>query len=295
MASLNPSLKRPSLKHPSLKLSGLFIYPIKSAAGIQINRATLTPRGLECDRRYMVVTPDGHFMTQRRFPKMALIQVSLLNATDLKISALGMPELYVSIPGKGDGELDVEVWGDRTSAVSCGPEADAWFSQFLGTPCQLVHMPDSSKRPTDHGKLGPNEIVSFADAYPYLLLSEASLAGLNQKLSDQQLAPVSMNRFRPNLVISGELAPHAEDDWQRIRLGEVTFTVAKPCARCSVPNVNQETGDRTKEPSRTLATYRAWDKEIWFGQNLIQETSDPQNLIANIGVLNVGDEVEILA
>ncbi|MEL6553280.1 MAG: MOSC domain-containing protein [Cyanobacteria bacterium J06621_11] len=290
MASLNPSLK-----HPSLKLSGLFIYPIKSAAGIQINRATLTPRGLEGDRRYMVVTPDGHFMTQRRFPKMALIQVSLLNATDLKLSALGMPELRVSIPGKAEGELDVEVWGDRTSAVSCGSEADAWFSHFLKAPCQLVHMPDSSKRPIDHGKLGANEIVSFADAYPYLLLSEASLAGLNQKLSDQQLAPVSMNRFRPNLVISGELAPHAEDDWQRIRIGEVTFTVAKPCARCSVPNVNQETGDRTKEPSRTLATYRAWDKEIWFGQNLIQETSDPQNLIANIGVLNVGDEVEILA
>ena len=276
-----------------LTLSKLFIYPIKSAAGIQVSSAQLTARGLELDRRYMLVSPDGHFMSQRRFPKMTLIQTAVLDSAaslSVVVTAPEMTALTIVPPADSDEPVEVDVWGDRTFALSCGPAAAAWFSQFLSTPCQLVYMPETSHRPTDHGKLGPGEIVSFADAYPYLLLSEASLAGLNQKLAAKQVSPVAMNRFRPNLVIAGELEPHAEDTWQRLQIGEVNFKVAKACARCSIPNVNQETGDRTKEPSRTLASYRAWNKEIWFGQNLIQEISDASSL----GMLKVGDRVEVL-
>ncbi len=274
----------------ALTLSELYIYPIKSAAGNRLKTALLTPRGLQSDRRYMVVEPNGRFMTQRRFPKMALIQVKCISTDagfQLAISAPGMSSLSVAQPDATATKVVVEVWGDRTPALSCGPTASSWLSKFLSTPCQLVYMPDASLRPTDHGKFGPANIVSFADAYPYLLLSEASLAALNQKLIAQRESPVSMNRFRPNLVVSGDMAPHAEDDWKRIRIGETIFDVAKPCARCSIPNVSQD-GDRTREPGRTLATYRTWDKAIWFGQNLIQADFET-------GSLKVGDEVEILA
>lgn len=280
-------------------LSDLVIYPIKSAAGISVQTARLSARGLWGDRRYMVVDPSGQFMTQRRFPQMALIRPVMTSAggesavPSLQIAAPGMDDLSVD-PLAVSQEQMVEVWGDRTPSISCGPTAQSWFSTFLNTPCQLVYMPESSRRPTDHGKLGPAEIVSFADAYPYLLLSEASLNGLNQKLIVKQAEPVPMNRFRPNLVVKGDVAPHAEDQWKRIQIGEATFRVSKPCARCSVPNVEQSSGKRTQEPSRTLATYRAWDKGIWFGQNLIQEAADLQSSPQSLGSLAVGDVVEIL-
>lgn len=274
-------------------LSGLHIYPVKSTAGISLDAALLTPQGLRGDRRYMVVLADGQFMTQRRFPRMALVQVRLEETEDkeqLALTAPGMAALRVRRPETDGAVAAVEVWGDRVTALSCGTDADAWFSQFLSVPCCLVYMPEASQRPVDHGKFGPEKIVSFADAYPYLLLSEASLAGLNQRLVDRQSASVPMNRFRPNLVVSGDIAPHAEDEWKRIRVGEVVFEVAKPCARCSIPNVDQSLGDRTHEPTATLSTYRAWDRAIWFGQNLIQAQSTAEQL----EWLRVGDTVEVL-
>ena len=283
-----------------LSLSGLFVYPLKSAAGISVERSHLTSRGLQGDRRYMLTSMDGHFLTQRRFPRMALIQTTFVDAAlskdvidtqTLTIDAPGMSSLRVSPPSVEDASVEVNVWGDRIQAITCGPDTHAWFSEFLAASCQLVYMPESTLRPADHGKFGPGDIVSFADAYPYLLLSEASLNGLNQKLSANQSTPVPMNRFRPNLVISGDCAPHAEDEWKRIRIGDVVFNVVKPCARCSIPNVEQASGQRTQEPSRTLASYRTWDRQILFGQNLIQVTSDPEKL----GMLKVGDAVEILA
>ncbi|MEO1395220.1 MAG: MOSC N-terminal beta barrel domain-containing protein [Cyanobacteria bacterium J06634_5] len=288
-------MSTPSL---ALTLSELFIYPVKSAAGISIHSASLTSRGFEGDRRCMVVSPDGQFMTQRRFPKMALIKLALiksaLQSQQLRLSAPHMPALTVPIPAPEADEnaeqMTVEVWGDRTLARSLGSDAHAWLTQFLGTPCQLVYMPHSSHRPTDHGKFGPNNIVSFADAFPYLLISEASLTELNNKLKANNAAPVPMNRFRPNLVVQGAITPHAEDQWKRIRIGDAIFSVAKPCARCSVPTVNQSTGEKTvgNEPIKTLSTYRAWDKAIWFGQNLVQENPEVE------AVVRVGDRIEVL-
>ncbi len=270
----------------TITLSELHIYPIKSTAGISLQQSRMTSRGLEFDRRCMVVAPDGRFMTQRRFPKLALVAVE--SSADLgeqiRLSAPGMPGLSVRV-GKGTAQ-EVEVWGDRTQSIHLGSEAQAWFSQFLGTPCQLVYMPESAQRPTAHGDLGADNLVSFADAYPYLLISEASLAELNSRLD----RPVSMDRFRPNLVIRGCDTPHAEDAWKRVRIGEAIFSVSKPCARCSIPTVDQATGDRGQEPIKTLATYRSWDKAIWFGQNLVQENPTEEGL----KTLHVGDEVEIL-
>ena len=274
-------------------LSGLHIYPVKSTAGISLDAAALTPQGLRGDRRYMVVSADGQFMTQRRFPRMALVQVTIESAggeEQLTLTAPDMPTLQVQRPEADDASMTVEIWGDRTTALPCGTDADAWFGQFLSVSCRLVYMPETSQRPVDHGKFGSDKIVSFADAYPYLLLSEASLAGLNQRLVDRQAGSVPMNRFRPNLVVSGDIAPHAEDEWKRIRIGEVVFEVAKPCARCSIPNVDQVLGDRTKEPTVTLSTYRSWDRAIWFGQNLIQEKFAAKQA----EWLRVGDTVEVL-
>ncbi|MGK7890321.1 MAG: MOSC domain-containing protein [Leptolyngbyaceae cyanobacterium] len=271
-----------------ITLTGLYIYPIKSAAGISLSTATVEPRGLEYDRRWMVVNPNGKFMTQRKFPQMARIQVEL-GDRDLRISAPGMQDLLVPLQSYSSGErVMVEVWGDRCEAIPVSPSSQSWFSQVLETECQLVYMPDGSDRPTDHGKFGPEQQVSFADAYPFLLISEASLADLNEKLE----TPVPMNRFRPNLVVSGCEA-FAEDQWDVIQIGDLSFNVAKACSRCSVPTVDQATGIRGKEPIKTLATYRNWDGKIWFGQNLVQignETGEKQE-----GKLQVGDRVTLLS
>ncbi len=262
----------------SVTLSGLYIYPIKSAGGIAVEQAALTAQGLAYDRRWMIVTPDGHFMTQRKFPRMALITVQM-QGDDLMISALGMESLSVPLrPEQSKMTFDermVVVWGDRCLAWSMGSRAKIWFSAMLETPCELVYMPDESNRPTDHGKFGTTHQVSFADAYPFLLISEASLADLNRRLD----TPIPMNRFRPNLVISGCDA-FAEDQWATLRIGDIPFRVAKPCSRCTIPTVDQATGERSPEPLKTLATYRHWDGQIWFGQNLIH---------GDMGTLRVGD------
>ncbi|MBT9313767.1 MOSC domain-containing protein [Leptothoe kymatousa] len=259
-----------------ITLSGLHTYPIKSAAGISLAHAKVTLRGLQHDRRWMVCDRSGKFLTQRKLPKMALLQVSVAADTLTLRSthtALELPTPTTAQP------MAVDVWGDRCPAWSMGDAAAQWLSDFLGTDAQLVYMPDSTHRPADHGAFDtPN---SFADAYPFLLISEASLADLNGRL-DQ---PVPMDRFRPNLVISG-CAPFAEDTWKQIKIGDMVFDVAKACSRCSVPGVNQATGEQGKEPLKTLATYRRWDHAIWFGQNLLAHAA---------GTLQVGDEVEILA
>ncbi|MEM9219365.1 MAG: MOSC N-terminal beta barrel domain-containing protein [Cyanobacteria bacterium P01_F01_bin.150] len=271
-------------------LSGLYIYPIKSAAGIGLKTAQVQPRGLEFDRRWMVVDAKQKFMTQRKLPKMALIQVAIA-ATTLQVSAPNMPTLEVPLqqPETEENHLTVEVWGDRCLALSTGAESQAWFSQFLGQDCQLVYMPDVSNRPTEHGKFGERQQVSFADAFPFLLISEASLADLNYRLTERQVAPIAMDRFRPNLVVSGCDA-FAEDTWKNIQIGSQRLTVAKACSRCVIPSINQSTGTKEKEPIPTLLTYRHWDKNIWFGQNLIH--TDTVNPVS--GMLMVGDRLSHL-
>lgn len=268
------------------RLSGLFIYPVKSAAGITLARSVVSSRGLADDRRWMVVDPQGKFMTQRRFPALALVRATLTEEC-LSLSAPGQSPLVLprSLEVSGSkapgGEVAVEVWGDRLHAIAADEVAHRWISQVLRTPCQLVYMPDGSQRPTAHGQFGTDSLVSFADAYPFLLISEASLAELNRRLAQ----PVSMARFRPNLVVQGCEA-FAEDRWQTIRIGEVVFELPKACDRCSIPGVDPLTGIQQREPLLTLAQFRRKNGKIWFGQNLMHR---------NLGSLSVGNPVEVIS
>jgi len=263
----------------SLELSSLNTYPIKSAGGVALSQSQVTARGLLHDRRWLVCDRNGEFLTQRTLPKMALIQVEIGDTLRLSMSDNAYAALELPLVPTAAAPMRVEVWGDICMAWSMGGAAAQWLSDALGVDCQLVYMPESTQRPVDHGRFDmPN---SFADAYPFLLLSEASLADLNGRL-DQ---PVSMNRFRPNLVVKG-CEPFAEDDWRQIKIGEITFDVVKACARCSIPGLEQSTGKQGKEPLKTLATYRRWEQAIWFGQNLLARGG---------GVLQVGDAVEIIS
>ncbi len=261
-------------------LTQLNVYPIKSARGIAMSSAGLSDRGLQYDRRWMLVDSSGMFMTQREFPRMALIAVSVGEGS-LIVSAPGMPRLYVPLMVESDALLRVVVWKDTVNGMLVSETADEWFSTFLESACQLVYMPESAHRLVDQGYAHNQEVVSFADAFPLLLISEASLHDLNGRMAVR----LPMNRFRPNLVVSGCDA-YAEDRWQRIMVGDVGFQVVKPCARCAITTVDQETGTRGDEPLRTLASYRKREGKIYFGQNLLHE---------GIGTLHVGDEVSVLS
>jgi uncharacterized protein YcbX len=174
----------------------------------------------------------------------------------------------------------VQVWGDNCLAQSAGAKAAAWLSQFLGLDCRLFFMPESTRREVDPTYAAPTDQVGFADGFPFLLISEASLADLNQRLEQ----PLPMARFRPNLVVSG-CEPYAEDSWKRIRIGELTFRVAKPCSRCVIPTINPETAEKSVEPLRTLNSYRREGNKVYFGQNLLHD---------GIGELKAGMLVEVL-
>jgi Uncharacterized Fe-S protein len=257
----------------------IFVYPIKSCAGIGLERAEAGPRGFLHDREWMVVDGEGRFVTQRTEPRLALVRVRL-EGDALEAAAPGRPVLRVPLDRTGGPRRRVVVWNDTCDAVSEGPEAARWFSALLGMPCELVRMAAGAVRPVDPARAGPGRQVGFADAFPFLLLSEASLEGLNARLG----RPLPVNRFRPNLVVSG-CPPHAEDEWRRIRVGDVVLRVVKPCARCVITTVDQETGVAGKEPLATLATYRRRGNAVLFGQNLVHE---------NTGTVRVGDPVEIL-
>ncbi len=261
------------------EVTGLSIYPVKSCAGIRLERAEVTPSGFANDRQLMVVDPSGEFLSQRSEPRLALVRVSLPDGRTLRMEAPRMDRLEVDL-AEDAGRREVVVWGDRVVAASVGAGADRWVSDLLDRPCALVRMPADSVRPVDPDEAGPGYRVGFADGYPFLLLSEASLDDLNRRLE----TPLPMDRFRPNLVVDG-CPPHAEDGWRRVRIGDVVLRVVKPCARCAVTTVDQATGERGREPLATLATYRLAGGKVMFGQNLVPET---------VGVIVEGDPVEVL-
>ncbi|HEY8468551.1 MAG TPA: MOSC N-terminal beta barrel domain-containing protein [Longimicrobiales bacterium] len=277
-----PRAPRPHGTPPRASLAAIYVYPVKSAAGIALDAAELDAFGLRHDRRWLVVDPAGRFMTQRRHPRLALIR-SALGADTLTLDAPGMPTLALPLEPPAAATERVRIWSDDVDARSAGDDAARWVSAFLGTPCRLVYMPDSTVREVSlrYGK--PGDRVAFQDAYPLLLLSEQSLAVLNARLAE----PLPVNRFRPNLVIRGAAEAHAEDAWRRIRVGAVELDVVKPCARCAITTVDQATGRRDgKEPLRTLATYRRGPNGgVLFGMNAIHRAR---------GTLRVGDAVEVL-
>lgn len=264
-----------------MRLSALYVYPIKSSAPLETPEAEVEPRGLRHDRRWMVVDAQGQFLTGRQLPRMTLLR-ALPSARGLRLEAPGMDALEVALTADAAG-LPVTVWKSEVVAWSVDAAADAWLSRFLGQPARLVHMDARVSRPVDSPYAKPGDEVSFADAFPLLLISRAALDGLNARLD----RPVSMLQFRPNLVVDGAVA-HAEDAWKRIRVGEVEFDVAKPCARCVFTTVDPTTGQRDArgEPLRTLAGYRRMQGGVMFGQNLIPRSA---------GILRAGDRLQVLA
>jgi uncharacterized protein YcbX len=245
-------------------LSELFIYPIKSLKGIALTEAKIEKRGLQYDRRWMLVDISNKFFTQREFPKMATISIST-ESTGLKIDVERRETLFVPFDARANSTAEVEVWGSHCPADFVSAEADRWFSEVLDTECRLVYMPDESLRPVDPNFAVANDVVSFADGYPFLVTTEASLADLNSRLAQS----VGMNRFRPNFVISGT-EPFEEDNWKSVTIGSTSFHVAKPCGRCVMTTVDQERGVKVGvEPLRTLASFRTRNNSVMFGQNLI--------------------------
>jgi MOSC domain-containing protein len=262
-------------------LSRIFLYPIKSTRGLPLTRATVEPMGLAHDRRWMVVRPDGGFITGRESP--ALVRVSAVPSEGgLELSAPGRPGLRVPVPPADAPRLDVAIWKERCSAARAGPEADRWFSESLGEPVVLVYVDARMERPVDPRYAGPEERVGFADAFPLLLLSRASVEELNRRLS----RPVTVENFRPNLVVEG-CEPFAEDSWRRLRVGSVELEVVKPCSRCVFTTVDPLTGMKATdgEPLRTLSGFRRMGGKVMFGQNA---------LVRRPGTIQVGDPVELL-
>lgn len=264
----------------AMQLSGLYLYPVKSTAPLEVETALVEPRGLRDDRRWMVVDVAGRFITGREMPRLTLVR-ALPGAGGLSLSAPGMPSLSVPFP-QTEATARVKVWKSEVAAKSADA-ADAWLSEFLQQPVRLVHMDASVTRPMTDAHSQAGDEVSFADAFPLLLISRAALDGLNARLEK----PVSMLQFRPNLVVDAAAA-HAEDGWKRIRIGAVEFDVAKPCMRCIFTTVDPTRGERDPggEPLRTLVGYRRTADGVAFGQNLI-----PRSL----GTLRIGDTVEVLA
>lgn len=274
----------------TISLTGLHLYPVKSLRGCSVPTASVDSLGLIGDRRFLVVDETGRFLTQRTHPRMALIATAL-DATHLTLSLPSSSSIRISRAPDPTAPLrTVSVWkSENLRAEDCGEPVAAFLSDFLSVRCRLVRIGSAFTRPMLKASARPGDTVTFADAYPLLVISEASLADLNDRLIARREEPLPMDRFRPNLVISGCPA-FAEDTWPHLRIGAISFRAGGPCARCIMTTTDQLTGERTgPEPLRTLATYRrdATDPtDVNFGQNLIHETKS--------GTLSVGDTVQVL-
>jgi len=271
-----------------MHVSALHIYPVKSLRGCAVTAAPVDSLGLVGDRRFLVVDESGRFLTQRVLPRMALITTGL-GPVSLTLSADNFGSIRIARDGDPAAPLrNVSIWkSEGLLAEDCGDAPARWLSDVLGVKCRLVRCGEKFLRPILKPTAGPGDVVNFADAFPFMIISEASLADLNDRLVAQGEEALPMNRFRPSLVVTGCDA-FAEDGWPRIRIGEVTLRAGGPCARCIVTTTDQFTAERGKEPLRTLATYRR-DKvdptDVNFGQNFIHETKS--------GMLRVGDAVTL--
>lgn len=267
----------------SITVTALNVYPVKGLKGIALREARCTDRGIEHDRRFMVVDPGGQFLSQREHPKMATVWTEIDGDT-LVLSAPDLDEVRLPLRPEGKSKARVQVWRSTCDAVIVSQQADEWLSDYLGFACALVYMPDDSKRFSNPDFGGTGNRVGFADGYAYLVTNEASLADLNAKLLAKDHAALPMNRFRPNIVVTGAAA-FAEDDWRELRLHDVVLRAVKPCGRCQVTTTDQATGEvRGPEPLATLATYRENEFGVRFGMNLVTVEE---------GTIRVGDTVEL--
>ncbi|MDA0683740.1 MAG: MOSC domain-containing protein [Bacteroidetes bacterium] len=266
-----------------MKIASLHIFPIKGLRGISVARARITKRGLEHDRRYMLTTPDGRFISQRSHPALARLAVRMNVVSDLVTASCSItdPEgrtLHLPLIQEGGLSVKVDIWGDAVSALAGFVEANQFFSAYLGEEVQLVWMPPMADRPIDPDFSKPTDQVSFADGYPILVLGSASIEELNQRLTE----PIPLNRFRANIIVSGA-RPWQEDEWTSLRASSVHLRLVKKCARCVVITIDQETGISGREPTATLATYRREGNNVMVGMNAIPEGRE--------GEIMVGDKI----
>jgi len=264
----------------NLYLSELHIYPIKSLGGISLQQSEITETGLKYDRKWMLIDDEGTFVTQRKHFELAMLQVKI-DAETLSVSHKKDPAISISFSLEENTgiTIPVRIWDDESTGLEVSKEVNRWFSDFMQMPVRLVQMPAEARRLVDPRYAEENEIVSFADGYPCLLISQASLNGLNDKLKD----PVRMDRFRPNFVFTGGEA-HIEDTFGSFYLGDVLFSAVKPCARCVLTTIDQQTGEKGHEPLKTLAGYRTINKKVMFGQNLIHQGN---------GTIRIGDQIRV--
>lgn len=262
-------------------VSNLYIYPIKSLGGIEVKEANVTSRGLEFDRRWMLVDERNEFLTQRTFPKMSLLRTAI-RGNELVVYVLGDEGDSISTalrPASGN-EITVTVWDDVCMAWQLNAELDQWFSRKLDRSVKLVYMPEHSLRQVDQRYATSEEdVTSFSDAYPILIIGQRSLDDLNQRLEQ----PVPMQRFRPNIVFSGG-EPYEEDVMKRFTINGLEFFGVKPCARCVMTTVDQDRGIAGKEPLATLSQYRTVDHKVMFGMNVIA---------GGAGIIRVADPILI--
>jgi uncharacterized protein YcbX/ferredoxin len=263
-------------------LQSLHIYPIKSTAGISLSNSWVDELGLSFDRRFVVSDHNGQFITARTQPTLCLIKVNLTQY-GLILTAPDMPALVINYRELSNDYQKVTVWNDDIQAQYANEHYDLWFSQYLKTPCQLLYFGEQSQRYVSNS----HKKIAFADGYPLLLLSQASLDDLNETMPGKSPQKISMAQFRPNLVVNSCNA-FAEDTWQHIRIGEVEFEVSKPCSRCIFTTVNPESAEvhPQQEPLNTLKNYRqVASGDVMFGQNLIA---------LNQGSIAQGDKIMVL-
>jgi uncharacterized protein YcbX len=262
-------------------ISKLFIYPIKSLGGFEVSAAILTDRGFQYDRRWMLVDANNQFLTQREYPEMSLLQTAIEN-NGLVIFHKNNPtdRLILPLQPVAATTCKVKVWDDECDAQLLSDMADEWLSQKLAMRCRLVYMPDIERRKVDERYAQNNEITSFSDGYPILMIGQASVDDLNSRLTD----PLPINRFRPNIVFTGG-EPYEEDTMGHLVINGINMYGVKLCSRCVLTTINQTDGVKGLEPLKTLAGYRKAGNNIFFGQNI---------LFKQTGRLMVGDSLEII-
>lgn len=264
----------------TLTVSELAIYPVKSLGAVSLSRMLFDSFGPAGDRRYVVADRDGRFVTQREFPRMTLVQVTLRDRS-LEFVAPAMPAFSLATPHIENSERrEITVWRDRVRACDMGDAIAVWLSSYLGVDVRLYFMPDDSVRAVDPQYARSGDRVGFADGFPVLLIGAASLEEFNRALPE----PISSLRFRPNIVVAGA-APYAEDTWRRVRIGAIEFDVVKPCSRCVIPSIDPHTAQKQAIVAQTLARLRRRDNAVYFGQNLIARGS---------GEIGIGDVVTVI-
>lgn len=287
------------------QVTDLRVYPVKSMAGVDLDRAVVEPWGLRADRRWMVVSSSGEVVTARERHALLSVRATPDDEGGVTLAADGRASLHVVPPTAG---ADVRTELSRLSrATAAGDEADRWLSDVLGEAVHLVWLDDPRRRPVSPAHGGrEGDPLTLADAGPLLMTSEASRQQLDAWIAEEAAlrderapGPLDMRRFRPNVVVAGDIQPFAEDQWRVLRIGDVTFRWTEHCDRCVMTTLDPDTTAGGKEPIRTLARHRAWGGSTWFGIRLLPVAGQRSGIDGgvggeSVGLVTVGDDVEVL-